>query len=83
MSVEYVAQDQSYFYCNLLCTFNVVFTVYCVYLECFIKKKSDAFDSLATANSFVTFIETVMVQWETNSYCFVIFVWLLFLFINV
>lgn len=82
MSVEYVAQEQSYLYCNLSCTFNVVFTVKCAanLSRCIVSimfhkkyKKTDAFDSLATANSVVTFIETFMVQWETNSSCFVIF----------
>lgn len=43
------------------------------------KKKTDAFDSLATANSVVTFIETFMVQWETNSSCFVIFCLVVFI----
>lgn len=53
-------------------------------LSCFIKnkKKTDAFDLLATANSVVTFIETFMVQWETNSSCFLIFFVWLFLFIK-
>lgn len=40
---------------------------------------TDAFDSLATANSVVTFIETFMVEWETNSSCFVIFCLVVFI----